>query len=270
VYFVGQHIKAGAYFYFIQDFEKLFYPAGTEYHLADQTYEFGYLGVFNTPGLMQAILSEHEMRGIAFRPGVDEAVFYPSTHPNSIQNYPIRIVFYGRPGVPRNMFELGIGVLRVLKQKFGDKLEIIVVGSPDGAVSLGFEAKWLGYLPYTETGKLYRSAHIGLALMATPHPSYLPFQLMACGTVLVCLDSTYTAWLLKDGINSICAGPSIADIVQRIAHAVADVERFDEARRQAIATARQFSWAHAVETTLDRMVGIVPLDSSIAVLSQSP
>src|SRR5262249_38282446 len=150
------------------------YPASTEYQLADLTYEFGYFGIFNTPGLKDAVLSQHDMTGVAFSPGVDRAVYYPPAHPQNVAEYPIRVVFYGRPAVPRNLFELGVDTLREMKRVFNDKVDIVVVGSPHAPVRLDFESRWLGYLPYKETGKLYRSAHVGIALMATPHPSYLP------------------------------------------------------------------------------------------------
>jgi glycosyltransferase involved in cell wall biosynthesis len=253
-YYVAQHIEAASYFYFIQDLESQFYPAGTEYGLADLTYEFGYFGVFNTPGLMAAVQAQHRIEGVAFSPGFDRDVYYPADHPVRIDEYPIRIVFYGRPGVPRNMFELGIDCLRQIKQSFADKVEILVVGSARPPVRLDFETRWLGYLPYRETGELYRSAHIGLALMATPHPSYLPIQLMACGVVPLALASPYTSWLLRDRVNSICAGPTPIGMAEKFFHAIADAECFDQMRRNAIATVQPYSWDRAIDQSVFRFI----------------
>jgi glycosyltransferase involved in cell wall biosynthesis len=253
-FYVGQYIKASSYFYFIQDFESLFYPASTEYQLADLTYEFGYFGIFNTPGLKDAVLSQHDMTGVAFSPGVDRAVYYPPAHPQNVAEYPIRVVFYGRPAVPRNLFELGVDTLREMKRVFNDKVDIVVVGSPHAPVRLDFESRWLGYLPYKETGKLYRSAHVGIALMATPHPSYLPIQLMACGTVPLAIQSPYTHWLLDDGVNSICSRPTALDMLARFSDAVADAEQFARLREGAIATAQRYDWTQAVNDTLSQIL----------------
>jgi len=40
--------KTGRKFYFIQDYETLFYPAGSESALVDSTYRFGFYGIANT------------------------------------------------------------------------------------------------------------------------------------------------------------------------------------------------------------------------------
>ena len=37
--------------------------------------------------------------------------------------------FYGRPGNPRNGFELGIAALKKLKNKMGDRVRILVAGA---------------------------------------------------------------------------------------------------------------------------------------------
>ena len=54
-----------------------------------------------------------------------------------------------------------------------------------GAYGLGGVVRHLGLLPYEDTGALYRACDAGLVAMATRHPSYLPFELMASGAVVV-------------------------------------------------------------------------------------
>jgi O-antigen biosynthesis protein len=38
-------------------------------------------------------------------------------------------------------------------------------------------------------------------MMMTRHPSYLPFELMACGALVITNENRYTHWLLEDEQN---------------------------------------------------------------------
>ena len=90
--------------YLVQDYETRFHPGSLEAGLADLTYDFGLLGLFNTPGLRDAVLADHAMLGHAFQPGIDHDVFYPDAKLPDMK----RMFFYGRPDVPRNGFSLGV------------------------------------------------------------------------------------------------------------------------------------------------------------------
>jgi glycosyltransferase involved in cell wall biosynthesis len=60
----------------------------------------------------------------------------------------------------------------------------------------------LGMLDVTETAALYRTCDIGVALTVSAHPSYLPLELMACGTPVVAFDNPAGYWVLEDGRNA--------------------------------------------------------------------
>ena len=63
-----RHVKAR--FYFVQDYEPLFYPAGTSYGLAEATYRLGFRGICNTYPLKQ-LYEEHGRSRIIFcRPSI--------------------------------------------------------------------------------------------------------------------------------------------------------------------------------------------------------
>ena len=75
----------------------------------------------------------------------------------------------------------------------------------------------LGLLGYHSTGALYRSCTAGVALMMTCHPSYLPFELMACGALVITNSNPYNSWLLKDRENCLLAETSptaLADVLE--------------------------------------------------------
>jgi GT2 family glycosyltransferase len=62
-------------FYLIQDFEPMFYPAGTMYALAEESYRLGLYGLCNTENLLE-LYERYGGRGMSFMPAVDRSVFH--------------------------------------------------------------------------------------------------------------------------------------------------------------------------------------------------
>lgn len=224
--YILQKIRnTGLKFYFIQDWEPLFYPAGSTSAQAELTYDFGFYGITNTETLRRLYVEEHGGKAVHFAPQIDPTIFHGS--PLRDAGGPKRLFFYGRPGHPRNGFELAAVGLRELKHRLGDRVQIVCAGAPWNPKEFGLDGivESLGLLEYRQTAELYRSCHIGFVMMMTRHPSYLPFEFMACGGLLVTNDNRANHWLLADGQNCLLApasGPAIAD---RLTHAV---ENFDD------------------------------------------
>jgi O-antigen biosynthesis protein len=200
--------KARRKFYFVQDYEPLFYPAGSLHGLAEATYRFGFPGIVNTTGLCEVYRRESGALAVAFTPSIDKTIFHPPVQERP--RTPFRIFFYGRPETDRNAFEIGLSALRKVKQRNGEGVQIVVAGSkfPRGLTAQAPGIEFRGLLPYRETGELYRSCHAGLALMLTRHPSYLPFELMGCGAVPVVNVNAANRWLLRHGENACMVEPS--------------------------------------------------------------
>jgi glycosyltransferase involved in cell wall biosynthesis len=198
-------------FYFIQDFEPLFYPAGSTYAQAEATYSFGFFGIANTVSLAK-MYSTYGGLTEFFNPCVDTRVFHPSEKSNSRRLF--TIFFYSRPGHPRNCFELGAQALRRVKQELGDKVRIVCAGDRWDPRVLGLDGivEQLGLLSYQETADLYRNCDIGLSMMITMHPSYIPLQLMASGCLVISNQNPHTTWLLKDGENCITTRASASSL----------------------------------------------------------
>ncbi len=203
-------------YYFIQDYEPLFYPGGSTYALAESTYRFGFRGLVNTPGLLAAISQRYGMEGISFVPAVDKSVYYPD---ESKTKEKIRIFFYARPNNPRNAFNLGINIMKQLLEKYGDRIEIITAGAEWKESAYGLRGKItnLGLLKsIEEVAALYRSCDIGFVYMLSKHPSYQPFEFMASGMATVTNNNEDNLWLLKDGENCLIAEPSPAFMSEKI------------------------------------------------------
>lgn len=234
--------NTGLKFYFIQDFEPLFYPAGSTYAQAEATYRFGFYGIANTISLKNIYESEYGGKSIHFTPCVDTKVFY--TDDSSKKDNPKRIFFYGRPGHPRNAFELAITAMRQLKNRYGSNIEILSAGANWKPKDYGLEGviENLGLLNYEATGDLYRSCHIGLSMMMTKHPSYLPFEMMACGVLVVSNVNNSTKWLLKDRHNCLLSYPSTTYISETISEAI---ERYEDLEHIRINAAQEIINNHA-------------------------
>jgi glycosyltransferase involved in cell wall biosynthesis len=239
--------RARAKFFFVQDFEPDFYPAGSAWALLEEAARFGLPGIVNTPGLADTYRS-YGNRAVAFVPGVDGARYHPPEAPRP--GAPVRIFFYGRPSVARNAFGLGLSALRRLKAARGSEVEIVCAGedwSP-GQYGMADVLENRGLLEdLNELAELYRSCHVGLVFMLTRHPSYQPLEFMASGMATVSNRNPWTAWLLRHEENALLA-PALPDLVaEQLGRLVADAElreRLAEAGRREMT---RIDWAEQID-----------------------
>ena len=241
-------------FYFMQDYEPLFYEAGSTYAVIEQTYRFGFSCIANTPGVgNKYLLYSNDL--VNFIPGVDKTIFFPETiKKTSITPY--RVVFYGRPGNPRNCFTLGVLILQALKRKLKDYVQIISVGADWNVKEYGLEGvveNWglLGSLK--EVADLYRSSDIGLVFMVTPHPSYQPLEYMACGCVVATNINEANTWLLND-TNSLQLEPIPEIAAQRMHDLLKDENRKAELVKQGLDAVESMSWYVAYKVFENRLL----------------
>ena len=215
-YVLLKYNKTKRKYYFVQDYEPLFYEGGSTYALAESTYRFGFTGVVNTPGLLWAINQRHGMEGVSFTPAVDKRYYYPFPRK---PNKRVKIFFYARPNNPRNAFELGILTIQHLVRTYGKKIEVITAGANWNEADYGLKdlIDNRGLLSsLKEVGDLYRSCDIGFVFMLSKHPSYQPFEFMACGMATVTNRNEDNLWLFKDGENCLLSEPSAAAMAEKI------------------------------------------------------
>jgi glycosyltransferase involved in cell wall biosynthesis len=214
-YTLLKYNKTKRKFYFLQDWEPLFYPAGSTSAQVEATFRFGFTAICNTISLQKSY-EELGGKAVHFTPAVDTSVFYPPIYER--EEKPYLVFLYGRPGNPRNGFELAIPALKKVKEHFKQNVRIISAGAEWNVEAYGAEGiiEHLGMLPYKATGDLYRQCHVGLAMMMTRHPSYLPFELMACGCLVVANKNNWNEWMLKDEENCKISEPSISCVATTI------------------------------------------------------
>lgn len=222
-------------FYLIQDFEPMFYPAGSLYALAEESYRLGLYGVTNTANLLRIYEDDYHGRGTSFTPAVDPSVFHPYGRRDPDPDSPVTVFVYARPGHWRNCWELAGPALGELKDRLGDGVRIVTAGSWAVPDSPGLPAmRHLGLLDYRATGDLYRTCDVGLSLTVSKHPSYLPLELMACGVPVVAFDNPWGHWILRDGENSLLAMRTVGGLTEALERMVVDADL----RRRLAANAR--------------------------------
>lgn len=221
-YFLLRFNQTKRKYYFVQDYEPLFYEGGSTSALAESTYRFGFEGIVNTPGLLKALNQRHGFEGVSFTPAVDPKYYFP---PKDKNNKKLRVFFYARPNNPRNAFNLGIMIIQILLEKYGDKIEIVTAGSnwKEKKFDLSRQITNRGLIKnLEEVGDLYRTCDIGFVYMLSKHPSYQPFEFMASGVATVTNNNEDNLWFLKDGTNCLVAEPSPAAMAEKIGWLIED------------------------------------------------
>jgi glycosyltransferase involved in cell wall biosynthesis len=214
--------NARAKFFFVQDFEPAFHPAGAASAALEQAARLGFPGVANTPGVADVYRS-YGSPAIAFTPAVDPVRFHAPVRARPAS--PVRIVFYGRPSTPRNAFALGLAALRQVKQRHGEAVDIVAVGEDwhPGQFGVADVLHNHGAVEDLDAlAELYRSCHVGLVLQVTPHPSYQPLELMASAVATVALDNPHTRWLLRHDVNALVAAALPSAVAAQLDLVIAD------------------------------------------------
>jgi len=221
-YVVAAFDRAERGFYLVQDFEPMFHPAGTMYALAEESYRIGLYGLCNTVSMGRFYSEDYGGSSTHFVPAVDDRVFHARTRVERGADDPVTVFLYARPGHWRNCWEMVSLALDELKATYGSRLRIVTAGSWARPDDIGRGIDHLGLLDYRSTGDLYRSADIGISLTVSPHPSYLPLELMACGVAVVAFDLPPGYWILHDDENCLLSRRTVPGLVQQVARLVDD------------------------------------------------
>jgi glycosyltransferase involved in cell wall biosynthesis len=179
--------KAPLHIYFLQDYEPMFFPMGTDFVRACQTYRFGFFPITSGPWPLLKLQREWGVKdGAFFRFPIEREIYYPPSERRS--DGVKRIAYFARPDMPRRCFPLGIAALEMVKRE-RPEIEIVLYGDKSEKFqNIPFEFINVGMTPQIDAlGELYRSADVGLCF-STTNPSLVPFEMMACGLPVVDLD----------------------------------------------------------------------------------
>ena len=221
-YAVARFTRTRRRFYLIQDFEPMFYPAGSLYALSEETYRLGLYGLCNTDRLRDIYVDEYGGTGFGFMPAVQRDVFHAQGRAPVDHHGPARVFIYSRPGHWRNCWELASLALDEVKRRHGDGVHLVTAGSWARPEDLARGIDHRGLLDYRDTGALYRTCDVGVALTLSKHPSYLPLELLACGVPVVAFDNPAGDWVLEHERNSLRCPRTVDGLADAISRLVED------------------------------------------------
>jgi hypothetical protein len=186
------------YLYLIQDYEAGFYPRNSHFCLAERTYnKIDYFALVSSLPLYkqlyrQGILphqSYYFENASASKPmSKDEFIQIHENKPTK------KLMIYGRPNVDRNMFELTILSLMLAYRAgvFSEEWQFYSLGLGSTQIELSYNptggftfVQQCPRMTLVEYEKFIQSADICLTLMASPHPSLLPFDFSGNGSLVV-------------------------------------------------------------------------------------
>ncbi len=221
------------YLYFIQDYEPFFYPRGSEYSLAEDSYRFGFRNVALGDMVGDLLRSEAGVPAEVTEFGCDTAVYRPLEGTRRTG-----VVLYARPDVPRRGFWLAKLALQEFHRRHPD-VDIHVYGSV--VRDLGFPATQHGRLPPAELNALYNRCIAGIAMSFT-NISLVAEEMLAAGTIPVVNDSPHSrADLIND--NVAWAPPTPGGIASALSGVITRADASAPAR--AAASVRPFAWTKA-------------------------
>jgi glycosyltransferase involved in cell wall biosynthesis len=171
----------GKRFYFVQDFEPLFYAVGSLSILAENTYKFGFYGVTAGNWLATKLKRDYNMSADHFDFGSDPELYnYKNNKPRT------EIFFYARPYTERRGFEMGILALELFHKKHPD-YTINLAGWDVSTYDIPFPYVNLKTLELHELNDLYNRCAAGLVMSFT-NMSLLPLELLGSGAIPVVND----------------------------------------------------------------------------------
>jgi glycosyltransferase involved in cell wall biosynthesis len=259
-----RHVTQRRFLYLIQDYECLLHPASTEQALASETYNLNYLPIVNTSLLYDFFVEnrigcfsnrEFAAQAFVFEPAIDTKLFFPPKDGlTSVRDRKKRLLFYARPANgARNLFELGVAALRKLvsegKMSGGD-WEFCGMGDPFDPVPLGAGSRlealpWKGLMDYAQQ---MRASEVLLSLMLSPHPSYPPMEMAACGRPVV--TTTYStknkARLQAISRNIYAVEPTVEGIAEGLLSAISHGGRPEPINMPT-------SWSESLDSMVSRL-----------------
>jgi glycosyltransferase involved in cell wall biosynthesis len=241
------HCK-GKRFYFVQDFEPYFYPAGSLSLLAENTYRMGFHGITAGRWLAQKLNAEYDMTVDPFEFGCDTSHYFRQVDGNRSG-----VVFYARPETARRGFELGLMALEKFSARYPD-IEIHLYGEKIGRLSFRYTDH--GRITNEELNRIYNRCYAGLSLSMT-NVSLVPHEMLAAGCIPIVNDAPQNRVVLDNPfVRYVPAVPEV--LVSELANVVM-ADNFASLSRGASESVRLTTWSDAgntVDLALRRALGV--------------
>jgi O-antigen biosynthesis protein len=238
--------------YFVQDYEPLFFQTGSYWHLAKNTYDFGFYHLTIGSWLTDLLRKQHQVEADFYDMVVDQSLYYPRkqiTNPaiyQLSQKNDLKICFYGRSVTPRRCFEIVVMALYLFTQK--EQNVTITCYGWDDIPLLPFECTNLGILEAEELAELYSISDVCIAPSAT-NLALVAHEAMACGCILMDLETENTAPNLTHLLNSYLVKPDPQAMCDGLRELLHNPQLRNELKQNALTYSQQLkSWEEQVAT----------------------
>lgn len=215
-YAIKYQIKARSKGYLVQDFEPYFYPPGSHYAFAEESYRLGLWGLCASPWLAKKLSEEYRMQTVGFELGVDKREYHQLS---DVQRDKKLVIAYIRQHTERRGYELVMWSLKKIKEKVPD-VRIEIFGDP--YLPIG-DFLWIdknhGILSHEKLCKLYNQASVGIVTSFTNY-SLIPNEMISCGCAVVDLDTECMKSVFPDAAISLVqpTPKNIAEAVKKLLH----------------------------------------------------
>lgn len=234
-------------FYFVQDFEPLFFPVGSNYVFAENTYHFGFRGITAGDWLRDKLHRDYGMVTDSFSFSYDRNYYLPREKKDDKN----RIFFYARPFTGRRAFEFGLLALGEVSKQVPD-LEVVFAGEDVRSYKIDFPFVNKGVLPPAKLSELYAQCDMCLILSGT-NLSLLPLEVMASNSVAVCTKGPNSDWLVNDE-NSVMVDFEMDDVVEKLVYYMNHKEELAQKRKKGMEFAQKTSWETEIEKVKEALV----------------
>ena len=262
-------------FYFVQDFEPSFYPAGAEALLSEATYHLDFDCLCAGDWLSELMSKRYGRWAMSWPLAYDDRIYTlkpPSgvgtskrtplgeapSDPNKTADHrsSTRIALYARYVTPRRAVELAILALDILYDR-GVRFEVDFFGWPLGKLETRYPYRDHGVLNAEQLAELYRASALGVVFSATNH-SLVNKEMMACGLPVVDLDLETVRSIFPPGTLAM-AKPTPDGIADELERLLTHPQERDKLARAGLDYVADLSWEtssrqieDALKTRLDQ------------------
>ena len=247
-YFVKRFNNTEKKFYFVQDFEPAFFPMGSMYIFAENTYKFGFDGITAGDWLKKRLHDEYGMKTRSFSFSYDKDVYKPVEKRDDVK----RLFFYARPVTPRRSFEIGLLALNEVYKRIND-IEVVFAGWDVGNYEIPFKNLNAGSVDISELSDLYAQCDICL-VMSTSNLSLLPLEIMASNSVVATSYGFNNEWLVNEDI-AIMFNNDVHEISNKIIYYLEHRDELKTIRENGLKFAQNTNWENEAKKVYEIITG---------------
>jgi len=234
-YYVNSASGSGDRFYFVQDFEPMFFPMGAEYVFAENTYRFDLKCIAASPWLSQMLHQRYGAKAGHFLLAYDSQQYFPE----NIARNKKTVAFYARHLTARRGFDLGVLALQLVYQADPD-VEFVFYGA-NAYPDVPMPCSKSEILSHSELRSLYSSATVGLVISLTNY-SLIPNEMMACGLPVVDIDTECMRGLYEHNLEIMLSLPNPESIAENILSLLKNPVKCKDISLQALNKVREITW----------------------------